>query len=31
MASVPTTAALVSVTTQRILLMLGAVGAVAFL
>ena len=31
MARVPTTAALVSVTTQRILLMLGAVGAVAFL
>ena len=31
MASVPTTASLVSVTTQRLLLMLGAVGAIAFL
>ena len=31
MASVPATAALVSVTTQRTLLMLGAVGAIAFL
>ena len=31
MASVPTTASLVSVTTQRLLLMLGAVGAMAFL
>ena len=31
MANVPTTAALVSVTTQRILLALGAVGAIAFL
>ena len=31
MASVPTTASLVSVTTQRLLLMLGVVGAMAFL